>query len=152
MCGLIMYGTIYLILELGVVNGHSRTKQALKNEEEKKIIDMIAALKGNLHVLCYPFNAVGVYRIMIETNHSPIFPYTAQGWFKEQLDSKYNMNYPFLDLSQVKRMDKDFGIDILILDRKKLNQNLPNWYPDGEWYEPTTFEHFKIYYNPVIED
>ncbi len=148
---LIGYGVLYWLLEAFVYNTiiHKKLHRDKKEKEEKEIIDFLKSIKEEKTVLSFPYHAVGVWRIMIDTIHKTVFTYTTSEEFLNKLENKYASDYPYVNIEKLNEMDEDFGLDILIVDNKHVaNRYDKMWTPPENWVkEPISGKIYTVYRN-----
>ena len=119
--GLLIYGIIFFILE--VLFFDKLKDQALGNnvsECQNEIISLLQNSKKNHNILCFPLHTVGVYRIMLETGNNTLMHYMSSDVYLNKI-KEITMKYPYFDISNFEKVYKLSGVDVIILDRSKLN-------------------------------
>ena len=127
---LISYGVFYFIIEFTLYD--FILLKFGKNNLEKIDEQVIMFLKDYKPktIVCYPFHAVGFWRIMYHTHHKLLYPITCKESFLKKYNSSYDDKYPFINLDKIDLMNSDFNLSLLIVDVsydiKVLIEN-PNW-------------------------
>jgi hypothetical protein len=118
----ITYGLLFLLVEwLFIFLGRkslkdstiSNKKSSILNDEEK-IIDFLRARK-NLVVGCYPYHALGAWRVMLETECKTVFPFTSGDEFQKFFYAKYGA-YPNFDLMKINALINDLGLNCIVFN------------------------------------
>jgi hypothetical protein len=127
---LALYGLIFLLLEFFL---YDKLSNKFKSKNKDAIEDEVILFLNNIkkhNILCYPFGAIGFWRIMYQTKHKLLYPITCKDEFIKKYEDNYNDKYPFANLEKVDLMNADFGLDLLIIDTsydvKTLSDN-SNW-------------------------
>jgi hypothetical protein len=148
---LIGYGFLFWLFELFVYNTiiHKKFDGGLKEVDEKEIIDFLRTINSEKIVLSFPYHAVGIWRIMLETIHKTVYPIMVTKEFSEKFETNYDAGYPFVDLNKINEMNNDFGLDILIIDNKQVAKRYGKmWTPPENWVkEPVSGEIYTLYKN-----
>jgi hypothetical protein len=114
-----------------------RVRSRMLPDEEKadgEVIEFLKSLQAVQVVLCYPHNAVGHWRIMLETAHRVIMQYTTAPAFAKEFEEKYAADYPYVRLERFSEMADEYGVGILVLHNKSLHERgLNQWAPPEEW-------------------
>jgi hypothetical protein len=125
---LIGYGLVYWMVEaffLKIFEHVQRKKEAVNCA----VIVYLQGAERHHSIVCYPYHAVGVWRIMLETQHSVVYPLLSTGRMRE-----FETSYPFVDLSLLDEMHAEYGIDLLVISRKSLgDKGLDSWKPSSRW-------------------
>lgn len=133
---LIGYGLLYWMFETFIYNKiiHKKLDRDTKEEEENDIIDFLKSFNEEKIILSFPYHAVGIWRILLETTHKTVYPIMVTKEFSDNFEAKYDAGYPYVDLKKLNEMDDDFGLDILILDNERVKYRYGgNWEPPKKW-------------------
>ena len=117
---LVAYGSLYLLAEVIYLKILGKKAQKIDQESEL-VIDFLNNEKIGLNVLCSPFHAVGVYRILVKTIHSPFYVYTCNEKFKQDWSEKYFSDYPRFNFDKLSVLSQDHPVDVIICDKSTLN-------------------------------
>ena len=130
---LMIYGLLFLLLESFVL--HLFEPQYVKEKIETDIISDLKASDKELVVLCYPYHAVGVFRVMLETEHKTVFVFMTEPEFSERFNEKYAGAYPYVKLESLPEMSEQLGVNYLVIERKQLGKNgySSDWNPGPGW-------------------
>ncbi|WP_421977761.1 hypothetical protein [Roseivirga seohaensis] len=147
--GLIGYGGLFWLFEVFVfnkINFKILNTEVLRKEEDQ-IISFLKSINNRKTILTFPFHAVGVFRVMLETIHDTVFIHTTSKEFQDKLEENYTLKYPYLNLEKLNKMNEDFGLDILIVDNKKIETIYPEgWVAPSNWKkESIAGEIFSVY-------
>lgn len=128
---LIAYGSIYWCVE-----AFSWNRNKIRSEREKEsqsVLSYLKKLPEKKKLALYPYHAVGVWRILLETRHSVLFPPNTD---KEKFEEfkKYEDKYPFFKLEKFNQIVKDYGIEILIV-KSKVDKFPADWKVPIGWKE-----------------
>ena len=130
---LLGFGIIYWIFESFLLRRFEATKLA-KIKLDDKIISYLKSIKNPITILAYPYQAAGIFRIMLETNHKTIGISSVTREFRILLEKKYLADYPYINLNKLDEMSSELRISYLILEKQKLaTRNLKNWLPSSLW-------------------
>ncbi len=88
--------------------------------EEDEIIHELNKIKEEQLVLCYPYHAVGIFRIMLETKHRTIDPLMAEDNHRKNFKQKYEDDYPYLKIERVDELHEEFNLNILLIDNSHI--------------------------------
>lgn len=133
--GLVLYGMLYLLVEvLGIPI--LEKEPLLREKENKTVIKYLSSLESSV-VLCFPYHAGGgVYRVMANTPHHTIFLFATTDEFVQKLEKQYTSVYPYADLTKLDKMREEFGVNILIVRAKDMEERLGfNWKPSSSWID-----------------
>lgn len=136
--GIFAYGLIFWSIEVLFLPkirlvGNARSNH--REEADAEIIEWLNKVMCKLKILCYPYHAVGVYKIMLLTHHIVYFPHFALKNQKNTEEfSKFDAGYPFIKLQLLDDMAKEFDVDFVIIDKKRFIANgLQDWNPSNQW-------------------
>ncbi|MEQ9278753.1 MAG: hypothetical protein RLN83_04600 [Balneola sp.] len=133
---LTIYGFLYWVFEAFILHRLKGSFGILNRKalEEKNIMSFLQKNNKTQKVLCFPYHAVGIWRIMYETVHVPLFPLLSTKPFAKDFEEKYGANYPYVKLDRLDDMASEYEIDILIIENKSLEiQSLPDWKVSSKW-------------------
>ncbi|MDR1916264.1 MAG: hypothetical protein LBQ58_06810 [Synergistaceae bacterium] len=135
---LLVYGLVYYMAEVLLFPKIQKSMVTQDDEEysDKEIIDWLNSCQEDLRILCYPYHAVGVYKMMLFTAHQVLFPALSHlrdaDWIK--IFAKFDNGYPYVKLDMLDEIADQYGVNFLILDRKSLLKNgYGQWRPSGKW-------------------
>ena len=128
---LLLYGIFYWIIEVFFLNKFKKFEYR-KEKINQDIINYLNKKDTVCTIITYPYHAVGIWRLMLETKHKVIFPnldsrtgaWSANNWYEDK--------YPYIKLEVVDKIFKNLGANILIIDKQKLKNN---WSPSKLWQE-----------------
>jgi hypothetical protein len=124
---LLLYGLIFWWLENGSVKQFKLVYRTVLNDigvkkidfsptVDDKIIEWLSKIESTI-VVCYPYHAVGIWRIMLQTNHRVVFPDLMDSQFRKRKFVQYESNYPYIDINKLSELKTEFGVDYFIGDR-----------------------------------
>jgi len=131
---IIIYGTLFLIAEV-FLNKMTSRKNIIEMEN-KNILSFLAGIRPTT-VLTFPYHAGGgVYRIMSETPHKTIFPYTISDKNRKKLENGYLLDYPYFNLSKLENANDEFNVNVFVLRTADVMEKFgANWKPSSSWIE-----------------
>jgi hypothetical protein len=130
---LILYGMIFLLLERFLLVKMFETNDKEKVQVENDMISYLQSLNEKV-VLCYPYNAVGLWRILLQTPHKVIRSMTGNESYDNDFEKKYEDDYPYVKLETLDSMAKDLGLNIFIASKKSLETRQgDDWAPSALW-------------------
>ena len=133
--GLIGYGVVFWLLE--VLGGRKLVYLQAEKEEiiRDEVLPYLNGLEPKRKVLLYGYEAVSVYRVMLETQHYVFFPMLARKEVHDQM-IKLQEVHPFVKLESLGTIQREYGVNILILSREDLKRRgHSEWNPGPEWKE-----------------
>ncbi len=129
---LISYGALFWTAEL--VARYALNKRSDKSDADAKVILWLQQQKSQLITLGYPYHAVGVFRIMLQTDHRVIFCFTCEEVFQKEFLERFEADYPYVNLDLVDEMASRYGVNCLILNKKALlARGFGKWKPSDQW-------------------
>jgi hypothetical protein len=138
---LIGYGVLYWLFEMFFLSKFIPNNISIQKYSDE-IVSYLQRLKKETIILSYPYHAVGIYRLMLETTHLTVFDYLDN----EVEGSWYLDIYPFVNLAVVDRMYDELGVNILIIDNKQLKRKKEGWEPSTLWKKIEIGEPFYTVY------
>ena len=128
---LIAYGVLYWIFEVF----YSFRKITLKSTKELNLVFSYLKSLNKKIILVYPYHAVGgVWKIMLNTEHEVICHMASDKSYRNYLEEKYSLKYPYLNLNLIEEMHIEFGLNLIIIDTNSLEKNgFKNWVPPPNW-------------------
>jgi hypothetical protein len=129
---LLSYGFVFWIIETQYLHKVEPIYQ--KKEIDNKIIKALIKMPDR-NILLYPYHAIGVFRILLQTNHKVFYHLLTSKDFQHKFNQEYTPNYPCVNIKQLDQMGKDYNINLVIIDKKRLElNNLNKWFPSKEWH------------------
>ena len=135
--GLMLYGIAFCFVEvLGLPKLQKNTDSPNNEICDSGVIEWINKSNKELRILCYPYHAVGVYKIMLLTDKEVLFPALSclndEKWMRDF--ERYDEGYPYVRLCFLDEMEAQYGINFLILDKKDMSKRgYINWVPPDHW-------------------
>jgi hypothetical protein len=128
LCGLIIIMNNIRIFNARVKGG----SQISVNDEITSYLKTIP--KRN--IICFPYHTGSYFKILLETDHmlfgSILTDLKTHPIKQRGLESKY----PLMNLGRLDEMSRDFGVNLIVLNRTQLhNLNLTEWSPPEGWNE-----------------
>lgn len=133
---LIVYGLLFLVFEVFFLERIKTQKSSTDYEKETKSIvkylnEFIPGDRGK--VLCYPYHAVGVWRLLIETPHEALFSLISSEAFFNDFEKKYGAKYPYVKLDKIDEMHSETGVNVVIVEKSKLEEHMGSWKFPPSW-------------------
>ncbi len=133
LAGLLIYGGFFWMGECCVVP-QLRPTRFLSVEADRRVIAHLKSLPKPMVVLSYPYDAVGVYRILLETPHTVIFPLIASKGFRDSFENRFAADFPHVRLDCLDEMARELDIRVTVVARKALAyRGLRDWVASSEW-------------------
>ncbi|MDB3862221.1 hypothetical protein N9313_01490 [Flavobacteriaceae bacterium] len=128
---LIFYGVIYWIFEIG----YSLKKNLIKSSEESNLVFNYIENLDKKIILAFPYHAIGgVWKIMLNTKHEVVCHMASDKDYRNYIEQKYSLKYPYLNLNLVEEMHIEFGLNLIIIEKNALDKNgFKNWAPPPNW-------------------
>lgn len=111
--GLIIYGFSFWVLEL--ILNYSRRQGRQVDSVSTYLIERLRNLDSPKTILCIPYHAPGVYRILLQTQHNVLFPMWAEDNARDRFVELYEYKYPYIDPSKLGDIMKTAAFDFLII-------------------------------------
>ena len=130
------YGALYWAIESFFLRRGSLLfgQKKLTDDNDKAIISNLISIKHPLVVLSYPFHAVGVWRILAETNHHVFYNVLMKKTSQKTFERNFDADYPFVKIEKLDEIASQYGVNYLIIDKNKLNaRGLKDWSPSKRW-------------------
>lgn len=108
-------GFLFWVLEVLAI---FYTKPSTRDAAPKNIIAFLNSSEKKGGVLCIPYHAIGIYRIMLETGRSVFFPTLMADHLVASTMEKFESRYPFIDLNKIDEVCKIYPIKYVIVDTK----------------------------------
>jgi hypothetical protein len=126
------YGVLFWLLESFFL------KNVLPDQSEilkvsKEVISFLKKINKEMKILTFPYHAIGVWRIMLETEHKVVFANLDDKQGIHTNNCWYSADYPFVNLAVVDRMYDELGVNVLIIDNKQLKRKKEGWLPSALW-------------------
>lgn len=147
----LLYGFLFWLFEILLMIKMRRSKWDKIEEIDLSIINNLDTEPQPHVVLCYPYGAVGVWRILLETKNSVIMPYTLSGETLKHFEENWGAEYPYARLDKIDEMAKMVQLDYLIVYKKRLKERgYDSWTPSNAWEKQDIGEPiYLVYkYNP----
>jgi hypothetical protein len=129
---IIIYGFLFWVINL--LTSYFLFKRKINIRVDGGVVEWLKNQQNNLTILNYPYYAVGVFRIMLETNHSVIYPLLSNNSFQERFLKRYEEAFPFVKLDLIEEMSLEFNVNCLIINKNALLlKSHVGWIPRGEW-------------------
>jgi hypothetical protein len=115
---LLIWGACFWSLEifLYTFRGQSSTRE----DAEKKILSFLNREAKPGGVLSIPYHAVGVYRVMLESERTVIYPPLMSKDKMNGFIERFGHRYPFIDLKKIDGLCKEYPIKYVIVDTNKV--------------------------------
>lgn len=130
----ISIGGVYWLAEAVVLRRHLYKLNDIqrKSEVERKILAYLNERDSGLRIMCYPYHAVGIWRLMYSTSHQIVGIQNRAD--RDEFERLYGDVHPFLNLDRIDLMIENLGLNFIIIDNSKLLQRHPNgWEPSENW-------------------
>lgn len=129
---LVAYGAIFYVVELYYVYVNRSYSEG--EAEEADVMNFLLNLSSKCTIILYPYHAIGVYKIMLETKHEVIFPYFLEDAERTRFAREFESCYPYINLSRIEEIVKSTGANVIIADkRRKSNNGYSAWTPPEGW-------------------
>jgi hypothetical protein len=101
---------------------------------DEVLVKYLQSLTGDRMVLSYPYTAVGVFRILIETQHRALDSALIDSKTKTKYMDEYEDFYPFMKIEKIERVADLTQASVLIVRIKSLKDNgHSGWIPSSTW-------------------
>ena len=139
------YGLVFTLAELSLLRGGLELGNP---EAANQLIGYLKSLDGPRKIVVFPYHAMPPYRIMLETEHEPVFPLLSGATHKAAI--KELENYPCLDLHRLDRLVELTGANLLILSSSERAKRLQDWSVPLDWrHVDLCLADFEIYERPA---
>ena len=128
---LLLYGFLYYCLEICFL----KDKRAASQHAQEKILSFLNNQTAKIKLVIYPFHAVSIWRVMLETSAKVLYPLNVLPEKKKMITEHFCPEYPFTDLNLLDEMASDVGINLVVIDKGQLSTNLPGWKNSTHWEE-----------------
>ena len=128
---LLLYGFIYYCLEICLF----KDKRAASQHAQEKILTFLNNQTAKIKLVIYPFHAVSIWRVMLETSAKVLYPLNVLPEKKKMITKHFCPEYPFTDLNLLDEMASNVGINLVVIDKGQLSTNLPGWKNSNHWEE-----------------
>lgn len=118
--GLLAYGFAYWMWESFLLHRWlpSEREERARHEEATRILDLLRS-QAPTTVLCYPFHAIGVWRLLLETDCGTLLPQFMDPADRTRFESTYGAApYPFINLSRLTELAAAYDITVVVVDRR----------------------------------
>jgi hypothetical protein len=131
----VFYGALYWFAEVLFLDKLLPTSsRSIKNIDDKIISYLNTIPKKPMIILTYPYHAVGVWRIMLETVHKVVYCFTTSQSFMDMFENKYAADYPYFKLDKLDELAHEFNVDIFIVRNQSLvSRGYEQWTPTPMW-------------------
>lgn len=130
----IAYGLLYWFVESFYLHKLLRSSSQSKQDIDDAVISYLNLIENPAVILAYPYDAVGVWRLMLETKHKVIFTYTASKDFMTMFDKQYAADEPYVKLERLDEMANELGVEVLIASNRSLVlRGHTHWVPSSLW-------------------
>jgi len=143
---LLLYGLLYWVFESFFLH-KLRTEDETSDKFSEEVFNFIKG-KNERIILTFPYHAIGgIWRIMLHTKHKVVCHMASDGDYRKKLEKKYALNYPYLNLNLLEEMSSEYGVNLLIIDNKKLKvHDFEGWSPPSNWEKVKVGgEYFSVY-------
>ena len=128
------YGFIYWFIESFFLHKILPSSLQVREDIDQNLILYLNSLEKSVVILSYPYHAVGVWRIMLETEHETIYPLTTSQEYAQKFEQLYADDYPYVKLEKLDEMTYQLGVQLVILLKEKLvSRGYQNWSPSSLW-------------------
>lgn len=127
------YGFLFWLVESFLLHRFLPDSDKLLTLAGDAVISHLKSMDRPMVVLAYPYHAVGVWRIMAETDHNVIYVNNNKE-FTDMFERDYAAEYPYVKLDKLDEMASQLGVNYLIAGKKALaTQGLSLWVPSVDW-------------------
>ena len=143
---LILYGLIYWFIESFFLKNIGKT-DIDKNKDAEEVFEYLKHSEKKI-ILAFPYHVIGgVWRIMLDTEHEVVCHMASDGEYRNKLEEKYSLTYPYLNLNLLEEISDEYGVNFLIIDNKHLKlKNLQNWSPPDNWFQKSVSgDYFSVF-------
>lgn len=128
------YGFVYWFIESFFLHKLMPVQLKLKKESEDSVIFYLNSLKKPQVILSYPYQAIGAWRIMLETSHKVVQIFLSGKKFIDFFEENYGDEYPYVKLEKLDDMSRELGVAILIARKHDIvARGYGQWVPSGLW-------------------
>jgi len=140
------YGFLYWFCETFLLHRFYREYNK-RDIIDDRIVSHLKKEVNPLIILSYPYHAVGAFRIMLETPHRVVFPFTIGKESGALFELNYGSEYPYVRLENINQMANELGVNFLIARKKDLaSRGFQAWEPPSDWVKLDLGEHiYDIY-------
>ena len=128
---LISYGVLFWFAETFILKRYERTSHQ-RNRVDGTVISYLARLEKKHRIAAYPYNAVGGWRILLETDHTFLYPPAWTDDAHRGAFEEYSDHHPYFNLDRFDRMADEYGLDMLIINMRALAAK-GDWRPPPHW-------------------
>ena len=140
----LIYGCFYWLVEVFFYRRYYTEKKQLIFKEQTEIIKLLQQYEDKI-ILCYPYHAVGVWRILLETSNYVLRAMTGNKSFDKVFEDKYEADYPYVNIDRLDEMAKEYNLDFLIASKEELSlRGYDGWTPSSSWEKIN--QGFHLYY------
>jgi hypothetical protein len=131
---LVAWGTIVLVFESFLVPYVLPSWKRTALAADDAVVDHLRGLEEAQVVLAYPYGAVGVFRILLETKHTVVYPLMSRPDFTEEFEEKFAADYPYVHIEKLDQMAEELNVSYVIVHKKSLkSRGLFDWEPSSQW-------------------
>jgi hypothetical protein len=131
---IVIYGCIFWFVESFFLHKMLPKSRGLLKAANDRIINHLNSLDRSVVVLSYPYESVGVWRIMLETRHRVVYGHTVSKEYASKFSRDFEADYPYVDLKRLDKMAQELSVTYLIVHKKSLiERGIENWEPPSEW-------------------
>lgn len=133
-CVLLAYGSIFWLIECFVLKRYFSQRAEGIEKADQEILSYLKKLKTPVVILSYPYHAIGVWRILLETPHKVLRTATGNSDYDKMFEQKYAIDFPFVNLDKLDDMATELGLNIFIGSKKFFAaRGLHEWQPSLQW-------------------
>ena len=129
---LLGFGFLYWVFESFILANIIPNKNAIQRISDDIVLYLQNINKKTI-ILSYPYHAIGVWRLMLETAHKVIFANLDDIRKGKSNTNWYADNYPYVKLDVIDKMHDELGVNVLIIDNKRLERRYIGWRPSTLW-------------------
>jgi len=129
---LIGYGVIYWFFESFLIQQVMPINSDLHKKSDD-VVSFLQNIKNQTIIIAYPYHAVGIYRVLLETNHKVVCSDLDSEQGNKTKKCWYESDYPFINLDVVDRMHEELDVNVLIIDNNHLKSRDLGWKPSALW-------------------
>ena len=122
--GLVVYGFLYMLWDY-----KDRLLNRNQNTEKfpESTIEYLNQMKEPRVLLCYPYHVGPLLRFLIETPHLGIATIFCDTETENSIKVDYEEAYGYLKLDRLDELNRDYGVDTVILREEHFNQLDKHW-------------------------
>lgn len=125
----LLYGAAFWIAE----NRRCRATTHASADEEREIISFLRTRRPT-GIASIPYHVLNPWRVMLETPHRMFFPIVSDSP-NARAARDLEVPYPFPDLRRLDELNRTYGVDTVVVDRRTQRTRFPDWTPPPGWSE-----------------